>query len=56
MNSKDIDIMAFFNKHRSYLISAMLVIATLTAYWSVRNHDFVNFDDDDYDVEVEYRP
>jgi hypothetical protein len=28
-----------------------LVLATLTVYWQVRNHEFVNFDDDRYVTE-----
>jgi len=30
------------------LISLFLVIAVLAVYWQVRNHDFINFDDDLY--------
>jgi len=30
------------------LISLFLVIAVLAVYWPVRNHDFINFDDDLY--------
>ena len=30
------------------LISLFLVIAILSVYWQVRNHDFINFDDDLY--------
>jgi len=30
------------------LISLFLVIAVLSVYWQVRNHDFINFDDDLY--------
>ena len=32
----------------------LLVVATLAVYWPVRNHDFVNLDDDMYVVENRY--
>jgi len=30
------------------LVCVLLVIAILISYWQVTNHDFINFDDDDY--------
>jgi Flp pilus assembly protein TadD len=36
---------------RDVLMCLFLVIATVAVYWQVRNHDFVNFDDDRYVTE-----
>jgi len=30
------------------LVCLLLIAATLTVYWQVRNHDFINFDDNQY--------
>jgi len=30
------------------IVSLFLIIITLAVFWQVRNHEFVNFDDDDY--------
>lgn len=38
----------FFNIRCDLLICLFLVLATLTVYWQVRNHEFVDFDDDLY--------
>ncbi|MDM8551660.1 hypothetical protein QUF72_16350 [Desulfobacterales bacterium HSG2] len=38
----------FFNIRPDLLISLFLVIAILAAYWQVREHEFVAFDDDVY--------
>ena len=38
------------NKHWTLCIYAALVLSTLAAYWQVRSHEFVNYDDDDYVV------
>lgn len=35
-------------KHKHGLICFFLVLATILVYWQVRNHDFVNYDDNDY--------
>lgn len=37
--------------HRDVLVCLFLVIATVAVYWQVRNHGFVNFDDDRYVTE-----
>ena len=37
----------------SVCIYLLLALATLAAYWQVRNHDFINYDDSDY---VYFRP
>jgi Flp pilus assembly protein TadD len=37
--------------HRDVLVCLFLVIATVAVYWQVRNHEFVNFDDDRYVTE-----
>jgi hypothetical protein len=37
--------------HRDVLVCLCLVIATVVVYWQVRNHEFVNFDDDRYVTE-----
>jgi tetratricopeptide (TPR) repeat protein len=39
----------YFN--RVIVVCLFLVIATVAAYWQVRNHEFVNFDDDNYVTE-----
>jgi tetratricopeptide (TPR) repeat protein len=31
-----------------HMVCLFLIVATLTVYWQVRNHDFVNYDDDKY--------
>jgi tetratricopeptide (TPR) repeat protein len=36
---------------RELLVSLFLVLATLTVYWQVVNHEFVNLDDDKYIIE-----
>lgn len=36
------------NNNRFYLISALLILATLAVYWQVVDFDFTNFDDDVY--------
>jgi tetratricopeptide (TPR) repeat protein len=36
---------------RDLLLCLFLVVATLAVYWQVRNHDFVNYDDDHYITE-----
>ena len=33
---------------KRFLIYLFLVAATLTVFWQVTNHDFVNYDDDVY--------
>ena len=38
----------FCIKHRAVLLALFLVAATLAVYWQVHNHDFVNYDDNDY--------
>ena len=30
------------------IISLLLIMITLVPFWQVRNHDFINYDDDDY--------
>jgi hypothetical protein len=40
--------------HRDVLVCLFLVIATVAVYWQVRNHEFVNFDDDGYVTENSY--
>jgi tetratricopeptide (TPR) repeat protein len=30
------------------IVSLFLIIITLAVFWQVRNHEFVNYDDDDY--------
>ncbi|MBW2565503.1 MAG: hypothetical protein JRE24_01205 [Deltaproteobacteria bacterium] len=30
------------------IVSLFLIIITLAVFWQVRNHEFINFDDDDY--------
>lgn len=37
-----------FKRHHLALICLLLALATLTVYWQVRGHDFVNLDDDVY--------
>ncbi|MBW2173148.1 MAG: tetratricopeptide repeat protein, partial [Deltaproteobacteria bacterium] len=42
-------------RHRSEIIvSLFLVIITVAVYWQVRNHEFINYDDDDYVTENNY--
>ena len=42
-------------RHRSEIIASLfLVIITLAVYWQVRNHEFINYDDDDYVTENNY--
>ena len=36
---------------RELLVSLFLVLATLTVYWQVGNHDFINLDDGRYVAE-----
>jgi len=36
------------------LVCLSLIVATVGAYWQVRNHDFVNYDDDIYITENRY--
>ncbi len=37
------------SRHRSEIIAiVLLIMITLAPYWQVRNHEFVNYDDDDY--------
>ena len=36
------------SRHLRLIICLSLVVATLAVYWQVRNHDFVNYDDDTY--------
>ena len=38
----------FLIKHRDILVYLFLVIATLAVYWQVRNHEFINYDDDKF--------
>ena len=40
-----------WNIHRDVLVCLFLVIATVVVYWQVRNHEFVNLDDDKYITE-----
>jgi hypothetical protein len=42
------------NIPRDVLVCLFLVIATVAVYWQVRNHEFVNFDDDGYVTENSY--
>ena len=35
-------------KHQHVLVCFCIVVFTLSAYWQVHDHDFVNFDDDKY--------
>jgi tetratricopeptide (TPR) repeat protein len=42
---------AHFNIRRNVLICLFLVIATLAVYLQVRNHEFLNYDDDTYVTE-----
>ena len=42
---------AFFIKYRDVWGCLFLVVITLTAYWSVQDYDFVNFDDGVYVTE-----
>ena len=35
-------------RHRNLLIVSLLVLATLTVYWDLQHHGFVNFDDGKY--------
>ncbi len=36
------------------IISLVLVVATLAVFWQVRNHTFINYDDNDYVVDNPY--
>ncbi|MFC1829466.1 tetratricopeptide repeat protein [Thermodesulfobacteriota bacterium] len=38
----------FFNKRPEVWISIFLIVATLSVYWQVRNHEFINYDDDKF--------
>ena len=39
------------NRHRDWLVVLLLVVATVSVYWQVRGHDFVNHDDNIYAYE-----
>ena len=41
----------FPNKRRQFLISLLLIVATLAVYWQVRHHEFINIDDNIYIIE-----
>ncbi len=41
----------FLNIRRKIWLSFFLVIATLSVYWQVRNHEFVGYDDELYVTE-----
>jgi len=36
------------NKHRDLLVCIILVIAILAIFWQIKNHDFINYDDNVY--------
>ncbi|MBW1887393.1 MAG: hypothetical protein JRI52_03450, partial [Deltaproteobacteria bacterium] len=38
-------------RHLKLIVSLFLIMATFAVYGQVRNHDFVNFDDQDYVTE-----
>ena len=38
----------FINKYKGILICLVIVIVTAAVYWQTTNHDFINFDDNDY--------
>jgi hypothetical protein len=44
----------YFNIRLDLLISLFIIIVTLTAYWQVRHHEFVNFDDELYVVDNDH--
>jgi hypothetical protein len=48
MNSKHSNKTTFLNIDSVFLVSLFLVIAILTVYWQVRNHEFINYDDPSY--------
>ncbi len=42
------------NKYCIFLVCLTLVLTTLTAFWQVRHHEFINFDDDLYIYDNSY--
>lgn len=36
------------SRRRTFFVSLLLVVATLSVYWPARHYDFVNYDDDSY--------
>jgi len=36
------------SNHQKWFFSLLLALVTLAVYWPVRQHDFINYDDDDY--------
>jgi tetratricopeptide (TPR) repeat protein len=44
----------FFNLRREGVVCLFLVIITLAVYWQVGNHEFVNYDDNDYITENQH--
>ena len=36
------------------IVSLFLIIITLAVFWQVRNHEFINYDDDDYVTKNRY--
>ena len=39
------------DKHRGTIIYLLLIAVTLAAFWQVRDHEFVHYDDDKYVME-----
>ena len=54
MNRKGIRDKHSFNLGRYVIVCLFLIVATLTVYWQVQHHGFLNFDDDRYVTENRY--
>ena len=39
------------DKHRALFLCLLLTVVTLTAFWQVMDHDFINYDDNEYITE-----
>ena len=44
----------FSPKYMELLICLLLIIATLSVYWQIQQHEFINFDDNEYITENKY--
>jgi len=54
MTGKNTNSGIFFNIRLSIIVCLFLVTAIFTVYWQVRNHQFINFDDNLYVTENSY--
>ena len=48
MVSQKTTVRSNFTRHADLLVCLFLVAATLTAYWQVKEFEFIDYDDTDY--------